>query len=117
MNRLHIKSLLSIGAVEDGDNPEADIMFWKKRSTQEPEQGLIEKEAADVKHDLSALDPDARAYVEGLEAQVAGIDESPPPLPDDLPDVVTKRLDEQSELLAKANGSRRNSQICGNSGR
>jgi hypothetical protein len=31
--RLHVKSLLSIGAVEAGDNPEADILFWKRTPT------------------------------------------------------------------------------------
>ena len=33
MQRLHIKRLISIGVVEEGDNPEADILFWKAAPT------------------------------------------------------------------------------------
>lgn len=31
MNRLHISEISSIGAVEEGDDPEATIMLWKAR--------------------------------------------------------------------------------------
>ena len=33
-HRLHVHELTSIGVVEAGDNPEADIMFWKRRPDQ-----------------------------------------------------------------------------------
>ena len=33
---LHIKQLFSIGAVDSGDNPEAEIVFWKRRKAKLP---------------------------------------------------------------------------------
>jgi len=102
MNRLHIKRLRSIGAVEAGDNPEADIMLWKSKPT-EPDQGQTHTKAGDTvsKIDLSALDPEVRSHIEDLEAKLGEREAEVPPLPDDLPDIVKTRLEAQDEALAK----------------
>ena len=102
MNRLHIDSLLSIGAVEAGDNPESDILFWKRKN-QEPEPGPVEKEGTMPNFDIASLDPEVQAYISDLETKAHSMVEEPAaPLPDDLPDVVTKRLDLQDAEIAKA---------------
>lgn len=96
MKRLHVHEITSIGAVEAGDNPEADILFWKAK---EPEKGHIEKEGSVP--DIESLD-DAKAYIASLEAKLAAFDvEEPADLPEDLPDVVVKALDEQAATIAK----------------
>ena len=104
MNRLHIDSLTSIGAVEDGDNPESKIMFWK-RKTEEPAPGLVEKEGDSMPFDVESLTDDAKAYITaeiaaGITA-AAELVETPDPLPDDLPDVVKSRLDAQDSTIEK----------------
>ena len=33
---MFIKDLVSIGAVDAGDNPEAEIVFWKRRKAKPP---------------------------------------------------------------------------------
>ncbi len=43
LNRLFVRRLTSIGAVEDGDDPEAKIMLFKRRFTQEQRDVLAEK--------------------------------------------------------------------------
>lgn len=99
MNRLHVKRLRSIGAVEAGDNPEADILLWKSKPT-EPDQGQNTKGEPVSKIDLSALDPEVRSHIEDLETKLAGFEtEDSPPLPDDLPDVVKARLDAQDAKI------------------
>jgi hypothetical protein len=104
MNRLHIQRLTSIGAVEDGDNPESKIMFWKRRE-HEPAQGLVEKigESMSELFDVDSLSDDAKAYVSDLEAKLAAAltEEEPVELPEDLPDIVTKTLDDQTAVIEK----------------
>lgn len=104
MNRLHVRSLVSVGAVEEGDNPEAEILFYKRR---EPEPGRIEKEGASMPEafDPSSLPEDAQEYITaqiaaGITAASEGEGDSPA-LPDDLPDVVKARFDEQAEAIEK----------------
>lgn len=99
-NRLHVKSLLSIGAVEAGDNPEADILFWKSKQL-EPDQGLNKE--GDSMPDIESLDA-AKARISELETKLAEYDVEAPaaPLPEDLPDAVAKRLDDQDAAIAKA---------------
>lgn len=46
MNRLHINKLISIGAVEAGDNPEASILFWKRAVATEERERLADRGAA-----------------------------------------------------------------------
>lgn len=46
MNRLHITKLTSIGAVPEGDNPEASIMFWKRKVSTDERERLAERGAA-----------------------------------------------------------------------
>ena len=97
MNRLHIKRLRSIGAVEAGDNPEADILLWKSKP--EPDQGQNKEGDTVSKIDLDALDPETRSYIEGLEAKLGEREAETPPLPEDLPDVVKARLDAQDAAI------------------
>ena len=100
--RLHVGSITSIGAVHAGDNPEADILFWKRKPS-EPQEGRVTKAGTAVPDiDLTALDDATRGYIQELEAKLASNEEEvAPPLPDDLPDVVKSRLDAQDEALAK----------------
>jgi len=54
--------------------------------------------------DIDALPDDAQEYVRGLQAELTslrGAGEEPPALPDDLPDVVAKRLQAQDDAIAK----------------
>ena len=97
---LFIDSLVSVGAVEAGDNEPSKIMFWKRKSD-EPVPGRVVKEGS-MPFDIETLDTDAREYVAGLQAQLAAYDvEEPAALPDDLPDAVVKALDTQSAVIAK----------------
>ncbi len=100
MNRLHVGEITSIGAVEEGDNGPSIIQFWK-RKTIEPEPGPVEKKGESMPFDVDSLSDDAKAHVSGLEARIAELTEEPAALPDDLPEPVTKRLDELSETIAK----------------
>lgn len=98
-NRLHVNRLVSIGAVEAGDNPEADILFWKSQPhDSEPEQ----PETTEVSvPDIDTLD-DAKARISELEEKLAAFDDvEPSPLPEDLPEPVAKRLSEMDETIAK----------------
>lgn len=109
MKRLHIDKLTSIGAVEAGDNPESKIMFWKRKqpdelTTTEPVQGLIEKEGDSMSFDVESLSDEAKAYVSELEAKLAAaseVEEVSDALPEDLPDIVAKRLDDQTADIEK----------------
>jgi hypothetical protein len=107
--RLHVGSITSIGAVEAGDNPEADILFFKIKpptedQTPDPEHGQpIDKEGSVPEtFDTASLSEEAQAYVSDLETKLAELTGEPEALPDDLPEVVKSRLDSQDELIAKA---------------
>ncbi len=117
--RLHVTKLTSIGAVAEGDNPLADILFFKSK-TSEPLEGRIHGggSVAETTVDLSSLDDDTRAAVEAhvadadakvakLETQVSELEakvvvEEEDILPDDLPEAVAKRLADQEDRIAKA---------------
>jgi len=99
MNRLHVHEITSIGAVEAGDNPEADILFWKTKETIEPVPGQ-ESKGGSMEKNIESLD-DALARISELETQLAAHVEEPAALPDDLPDAVVKALDEQAVTIAK----------------
>lgn len=43
MPRLHVHRITSIGAVESGDNPEAEILFWKRAVSTDERERLAEK--------------------------------------------------------------------------
>ena len=103
MKRLTVQSITSIGAVESADNPESKIMFWK-RKTIEPVPGLVEKQEGSMPFDVESLTDEGKEYVAGLQAQIDSavvVEETPDALPDDLPDIVAKRLDEQSAAIEK----------------
>ncbi len=100
MNRLHVKRLLSIGTVAEGDDPEATILLYKSKNT-EPEPGLVEKKGDSMPFDIESLSDEAKVFVASLQAEIAGLTETPEALPEDLPDLVTKRLDDQDATIEK----------------
>ena len=69
--------------------------------TKEPEPGPVEKKGDLMSFDVESLSDDAKAHVEGLVAQIAELTETPEALPEDLPDLVTKRLDDQDAVIEK----------------
>jgi hypothetical protein len=120
--RLHVTKLTSIGAVAEGDNPEAEILFFKSKQA-EPLEGRTHGggPVAETTVDLSSLDDEVRASVEAATAEsVAKIEELTAQvtelkaqvvvdeeeiLPDDLPEAVAKRLADQEDRIAKAEAS------------
>ena len=102
MNRLTVDTITSIGAVTDGDNPESKIMFWKRKTT-EPAQGRIEKQEGSMPFDVESLSDEAKAYVSELETKIVALsaEETPDALPDDLPDVVAKRIEDDADVIEK----------------
>ena len=100
MNRLHIKEITSIGAVEAGDDPEATIMLYKSKTT-EPAPGQPVEKGVAMPFDIETLTDEGKAYVSDLEAKLAAYGEEPAALPEDLPESVTKRLDEQAVAIEK----------------
>ena len=102
MNRLHIDEITSIGAVESGDDPEATILLYKSKETIEPAQGLLEKKEGSMSgFDVESLTDEGKEFVAGLQATIAAFSEEPAALPDDLPDIVKSRLDENDATIAK----------------
>jgi hypothetical protein len=101
MNRLHISEITSIGAVESGDNDLDDqsILLFKSKSI-EPAPGLVEKEGS-MPFDIDTLTDEAKTYVSDLEAKLAALSEEPAALPDDMPDVVKAKFDENDATIAK----------------
>lgn len=105
MRRLFIKNLTSIGAVESGDNPDAEILFYKHHpentSSVEPEGriGMAEKP------DLSGLDPDLKSAVDAYVA--AEIEKGLTPdvddqvSLDDLPEDVRKSIEDKDAEIQK----------------
>ncbi len=101
MNRLHIHRLISVGAVESGDDPQAEILIYKSKQL-EPVQGLIGKEGDSMPFDVESLTDEGKEYVAALQSQIEALTvEEEPSLPDDLPDIVKSRIDEMDETIAK----------------
>ena len=75
-------------------------MFWKRKTT-EPAPGPVEKKGDLMSFDVESLSDDAKSHISGLEAKIAELTETPVALPDDLPEPVTKRLDELSDTIEK----------------
>ena len=109
MNRLRINAITSIGAVEDGDNPAAKIMFWKRNDTShiEPVPGPepVTKEGDSMTFDIDTLDESGQAFVHELQQEIDGLKAKlpveEPALPDDLPEAVAKRLEAQDTAIEK----------------
>ena len=125
--RLHVTKLVSVGAVTTGDNPLADILFFKSKQG-EPLEGRIHGGGlvAETTVDLSSLDDDTKAAVEAhvaeADAKVAKLEttvaqlrvdlneavvEEEAILPDDLPEAVAKRLADQDAEIDRIFGVRR----------
>ena len=117
--RLHVLRLTSVGAVAEGDNPEAEILFYKSKHSEPLEGHNYGGGPVDTTElDLSSLDDDTKAAVEAhvadADAQVAKLEdtiveleakvpvEEKDELPDDLPEAVAKRFADQEERVAKA---------------
>jgi hypothetical protein len=73
MRRLFVTRLDSIGAVEEPDNEPSKILFWKRKTTHQPdEKGKVDQRSAgsaddketDMSFDLSALDESIRDDVQ-----------------------------------------------------
>ena len=130
MPRLYIENIDSVGLVDDGDNPEAKVSFWKRRRKTTPPPvvpSIIETPGPDrappnvekhmPEHDLSALDDADRTAIEKtiadgvaaavrvteLEAQVAELTPAPNPVDDADPELraeFAKRDDKIAKLEA-----------------
>ena len=112
MPRLRVDRIVSVGAVAAGDNPEAEILFYKSK-TDEPLEGRTE--GSGMAFDLSHLTDEDRdpiqKHVDALEAQISelkqaatveGEEEGKDLLPDDLPEPVAKALADRDAEIAKA---------------
>ena len=112
MPRLRVDKIVSVGAVAAGDNPHAEILFYKSKAD-EPLEGRTER--GDMAFDLSHLTDEDRdpiqKHVDALEAQIVdleqaatveGEEEGKDLLPDDLPEPVAKALADRDAEIAKA---------------
>lgn len=74
-HRLHVRRITSIGAVEEGDNPGAQIMFWKRRDPKpDTAAGLSPAQKwANVPAALAALDDRIAKAVDRVEADAAAV--------------------------------------------
>jgi hypothetical protein len=68
VNRLTVNKIVSIGAVEDGDNPEAQIMFWKTKPEEVSKDFELENdESRETVEPEGAVMPDEETVDTGLE--------------------------------------------------
>ena len=98
--RLFVSALTSIGAVEAGDNPDAEILFYKSK-TEEPVQGPQVKKEGSMPFDIDTLTDEGKEFVAGLQAQIAASGDEQPVLPDDLDPVTKARLDDDQATIEK----------------
>ena len=98
--RLFVRSITSIGAVGEGDNPDATIMFYKSKNT-EPVQGRTQKKEGSMPFDIETLTDEGKEFVASLQAQIAAFGDEPPVLPDDLDPVTKARLDDDQATIEK----------------
>jgi len=120
-NRLMIKELFSVGAVDAGDDPEATMVFWKRKDSPEPggapdgvvsgspDEGGTERKDISMDDVLKALDDEQRAALEAhIEAEVEKRAAAEPEeevekvLPDDVQELIAKANAERDEAVAKA---------------
>jgi hypothetical protein len=124
-NRLRIRAINTVGFVDKGDDPVAEIVFWKRAPTEESmdteSRNLLQKiydavtkkggdtdtpsgdiEMAEFKKE--DLSDEARAAFDALEAEVAELKvqvETPAPAVTEEPDVLKSLPDEQREAIEK----------------
>ncbi len=104
MNRLHVKRLVSVGAVEIGDNPSAEILLYKSKSAESAEPRERDHMS---RPDLSALDDAVRKTIEEyLDEIEANAVEEPEPVLTDLPEPVAKALAERDGEIVKEREAR-----------
>jgi len=99
---LYVEEIVSIGAVDAGDNPEADITFWKRHPRSRDTADTKEQDMAEL--DLSGLPEET---VDAINKHVAALeterDEALAALPEEDPaeKAVADASDEVKELIAK----------------
>lgn len=108
MNRLTVNKIVSIGAVEDGDNPEASIMFWKTKP--EPEFVLEKDESRETVEPEGAVMPETEETVpaadEDLEKARADLEKTRADL-----EKARAELEARDEELAKERKTRRDAEF------
>jgi len=99
--RLWVKSISSVGAVDAGDDPEAVMTFWKRKTTTD-ESGVDNRKAKNMPDEFSLADlPLSDEQAVALDEHIAGvvkaaIDEATTPPPDEPVDVF-KNLDDEGK--------------------
>lgn len=99
--RLWVKSISSVGAVDAGDDPEAVMTFWKRKTTDE--SGVDDRKAKNMPDEFSLADlPLSDEQAVALDEHIAGVvkaavDEAAIPLPivDEVD--VFKNLDDEGK--------------------
>lgn len=112
-NRLFVTEILSVGAVDAGDDPAAEIVFYKRKDSVTPDRGddNDNQEIPMDALDLSTLDDEIREqvskHVETLEERVAELEAQIAAEPDVVPDddtdddVLKNAPESVRELVAK----------------
>ena len=132
MPRLHVTSITSVGAVEAGDNPRAEILLFKKRPTVAKVETVADSERRNKEHsmerpDLTSLSDEdqaviAKAFDEAdelvnaveevnkLTAQVAELTPTPDPIVEESDEVKAEfaKRDSKIEDLQKALDAEKN---------
>ena len=109
MNRLTVNRLVSIGAVEDGDNSPAEIMLFKRRDENatnitENTDSVDDARDTDMSDlDLSAVEETLKAEIEktlaGYEARIAELEQ---PAEEDITKGMSDEVKAEFERLEKA---------------
>jgi len=108
-NRLFIEEIVSVGAVDDGDNPESEISFWKKRT----KPSIIRKQSRTTvlptkgdrmaEFDFDGFSDEQKTAVEAIfteyENTIANLEQPEP----EKVDVTKDASPELQELIAKKN--------------
>jgi len=120
-NLLTIERIDAVGFVDEGANPESDILIWKRAEIPpEPSSKSPQMGDASMSFDINSLPDEAKAEFEALQTQVADLTETvatataqtPDPvdpgeeilkrLPDETRDLIQKQLDDAESRVAKA---------------
>jgi hypothetical protein len=121
MPRLLVKEITSVGAVEEGDNPGAEILFFKRKDhkatevAKESRTTAETEEASMARPDLSSLDDEVRApletYLDELEAQQPVVEPDPEEVvkaaPEEVQEIIAKQASELEELQKQADEDRK----------
>lgn len=99
---LFVKDIVSIGAVDAGDNPEAEIVFWKRRKKQTASSGETKETSMIGSFDLTGLPDETRdgliAEFEKLQAERDAAIAAVPPAEEPIEKAIDPEL---ADLVAK----------------